>query len=43
MIKTKEDYLYYLEADKIALGEKRKRPHLISIWVIDVIWKNQRL
>ena len=43
MIKNKEDYLYYLEADKIALGEKRKRPHLISIYEVDVIWKFQRL
>lgn len=43
MIKSKVDYLYYLEADRIALGEKRKKPHLISIWEIDVIWKYQRL
>ena len=43
MIQSKEDYKYYLEADKIALGEKRERPHLISIWESDVIWKFQRL
>lgn len=43
MIKCKKDYLYYLEADRIALGEKRKRPHLISIWEADVIWKFQRI
>ncbi|WP_204215322.1 hypothetical protein [Erysipelatoclostridium sp. An173] len=43
MIKSKEDYLYYLEADRISLGEKRKKPHIISIWEIDVIWKFQRL
>lgn len=43
MIINKEDYCYYLEVDRIALGEKRKRPHLISIWESDVIWKFQRL
>ncbi|MFR8238240.1 MAG: serine acetyltransferase [Dorea sp.] len=43
MIECKEDYLYYMEADRIALGEKRKRPHIISIWEVDVIWKFQRL
>ena len=43
MIKNRADYLYYLEADRIALGEKRKRPHFISIWEIDVIWKFERL
>lgn len=43
MIQSRSDYLYYLEADRIALGEKRKYPHLISIWEIDVIWKFQRL
>jgi serine O-acetyltransferase len=42
MIESKEDYKYYLEADRIALGEKRKHPHLISIWESDVIWKFQR-
>ena len=43
MIKSKKDYLYFLEADRIALGEKRKRPNLISIYESDVIWKFQRL
>lgn len=43
MIKSKEDYLYYLEADRIALGEQRKNPHLISIWESDIIWKYQIL
>lgn len=43
MIKSKEDYLYYLEADKIALGVNRKKPHFISIYESDVIWKFQRL
>lgn len=43
MVQSKRDYLYYLEADRIALGEKRNRPHFISIWEIDVIWKFQRL
>lgn len=43
MIQSKEDYLYYLEADRIALGENRKRPHFISIWEADIIWKFQRI
>lgn len=43
MIRNEQDYLYYIEADRTALGEKRKRPHLISIWEADVIWKYQRL
>lgn len=43
MIGSKADYLYYLEADRIALGEKRKKPHFISIYESDVIWKFQRL
>lgn len=43
MIENRDDYLYYLEADRIALGEARKRPHFISVWEVDVIWKFQRL
>lgn len=43
MIQSKSDYIYYIEADRIALGEKRQKPHLISIWESDVIWKYQRL
>lgn len=43
MISNKDDYRYYLEADRIALGEKRKKPHIISIWESDVLWKFQRL
>lgn len=43
MIRSKKDYMYFLEADRIALGEKRKRPHFISIYESDVIWKFQRL
>lgn len=43
MIQNKTDYLYYLEADRIALGETRKNPHFISIWEADIIWKFQRL
>ena len=43
MIQNKKYYLYYLEADRIALGEKRKNPHVISIWESDIIWKFQRL
>ena len=43
MIQNKKDYLYYLEAERIALGVTRKKPHFISIWEVDVIWKFQRL
>lgn len=43
MITNKEKYKYYLEADRISLGETRKHPHLISIWEADIIWKFQRL
>ena len=42
-IQNKEDYKFFLEADRISLGENRKRPHLVSIWEADVIWKFQRL
>ncbi len=39
LIRSKKDYAFYLEADRIALGIKRKRPRLIG----DDIWKFQRL
>jgi serine O-acetyltransferase len=39
MIQCKEDYAFYLQADRIALGMKRKRPRLIG----DDVWKFQRL
>lgn len=39
MIKTREDYSFYLEADKIALGIQLKHPRLFH----DEIWKFQRL
>ncbi len=35
MIKSKEDYYFYLEADRLALGKTRKRPNLF----FDDIWK----
>jgi serine O-acetyltransferase len=38
MIRSKKDYIYYLEADKIALGKKRKKPMLF-----DEVWIFQRL
>ena len=38
MIKSKDDYKYYLEADRIALGRKKK----IGI-VIDEIWTFEKL
>lgn len=39
MIRSKHEYEYYLEADKIALGKKRKKPRLFS----DEVWVFQRL
>lgn len=39
MIKSKEDYLFYLEADRVALGIKRKKPNFFG----NHIWKWQRL
>lgn len=38
MIQSKEDYKFYLEADKIGLMETRKRPRIIG----DEVWKFQR-
>ena len=35
MIKSKEDYKYYIEQDKLALGKKYKRPKMFG----DEIWK----
>ena len=39
MIKSKKDYLFYLEADRIALGKDRKKPYFFG----DEVWKFQRL
>lgn len=39
MICSKEDLIYYLEQDRIALGKSRKRPRIIG----DYIWKYQIL
>ncbi len=39
MIKSKDDYKFYIEADRIALGKKRKNPLIIT----DEIWVFQRL
>jgi len=39
MIKSKNDYLFYLEADRIALGKDRKKPSFFG----DEVWKFQRL
>jgi serine acetyltransferase len=39
MIQSKEDYKFYLEADRIALGITRKRPRLFG----DEVWKFERL
>lgn len=39
MIKSKQDYKYYLEADRIALGKKSKKP----MFFFDEVWLFQRL
>lgn len=39
MIQSKEDYLYYLECDRIALRKLTKRPRPI----LDVVWKFERI
>lgn len=39
MIKTKKDYGFYLEADRVALGKNYRRPSLFG----DEIWRFQRL
>jgi serine O-acetyltransferase len=39
MIKSKKDYEYYLEADRIALGKKRKKPLIF----FDEVWVFERL
>ncbi len=39
MIQTREDYQYYLAADKLALGIEHSRPHMFR----DEVWRFQRL
>lgn len=39
MIQSKEDYEFYLEADRIALAKRHTRPHLFH----DELWKFERL
>lgn len=39
MINNKDDYKYYIQCDKIALGKSDKRPKMIG----DDIWKFERL
>lgn len=39
MIRSKTEYLFYLEADRVALNRQRTRPKLFG----DEIWKFQRL
>lgn len=39
MIQSKEDYLYYLECDRIALRKTTKHPRPI----LDVVWKFERI
>lgn len=41
MIKSRLDLKYFLKADAIAIGAGTKKPHLISIYETDVIWKYQ--
>lgn len=39
MIQSKEDYLYYLECDKIALRKTKKKPKYLH----DIVWTFERL
>ena len=39
MIRSKNDYKFYLEADRVALGKKKKKPSLF----FDEVWVFQRL
>jgi serine O-acetyltransferase len=39
MIESKDDYRFYLDADRVALGIRRKRPLLFQ----DEVWRFQRL
>ena len=39
MIKSKSDYIYFLEQDRKSLGIKRKKPKIVG----DYIWKYERL
>jgi serine O-acetyltransferase len=39
MIESRKDYRFYLERDRIALAQKRKKPKLFA----DEVWKFQRL
>jgi serine O-acetyltransferase len=39
MIESKKDYIYYLEADRIALREQKKRPKILG----DEVWKFEKL
>lgn len=43
MIQSKEDYLYYLEADRIAIHPDHSTPPYMLIYESDIIWKFQRL
>jgi serine O-acetyltransferase len=47
MIQSKEDYLFYLEADRVALGEKKrtwkdalKDPFMDSVWKFERLLRN---
>ena len=43
MIKSKEDYKFYLKADEIALNINRKWPHILESYFLNDIWHFQRL
>jgi serine O-acetyltransferase len=38
MINSKSEYLFYLEADRIALGQDKRKPG-----IFDIVWKFERL
>lgn len=39
MINSKKDYIYYLEADRLSLGKKRRKPRIFG----DEVWRFERL
>jgi len=45
MISSKSDYLFYLEADRIALGKSKRgiKKRIIELIAPDYIWQFQRL
>jgi serine O-acetyltransferase len=43
IIKSAEDYRFFLKADEIALQINKKWPHCILAWLTNDIWQFQRI